>query len=218
MTLTVTVLVTALPFLGVIVTVTLQLPAFTPFTAVPSTRQYFALDVATLTVTLAPDTTVTCAPFRIDVPVRVFPTFTLGEDGVDEVAAVCGVVAGGDVTGDVVCAATVVAGSELLGTDELLEELLEELDDELLEEELDEELVVAAARVTAMEYVVVDAPDTPFTAKEMFSVDPSATLSVSVSEDRAIVPKLFVRLIDEPDVEARTVKSTEAEPFGMLTV
>lgn len=209
---------TALPFFGVIVTVTLHTPAFTPFTAVPSTRQYFALDVATLTVTLAPDTTVTCTLLRIAEPVSVFPTFTLGETVVEEGATVWDVVAGAVVAGEVVCAAPVVAGSETLGTDELLEELLEELDDELLEDELDAELDVAAARVTATEYVVVDAPDTPFTANEMFSVDPSATLRVSVSEDRPIVPKLLVRLIDEPDVEARIVKSTEAEPFGMLRV
>ena len=200
------------------VTVTLQVPAFTPFTAVPRTRQYFALDAATFTVTRAPDTTVTWAPFRIDVPVSVLPTFTLGEGGIAG-ATVCA----GATAGDVVCAATVVAGSELLGTEELLEELLDELDDELLDDELLEELldelvVVAAALVTANEYVSVDVPSTERVVKEIVSVAPAATFRVSVSPDNASVPPELVLLRAAAEDEAITVNTTEDEALGMLTV
>ena len=200
------------------VTVTLQVPAFTPFTAVPRTRQYFALEAATFTVTRAPDTTVTWAPFRIDVPVSVLPTFTLGEEDAAG-ATVCDVVAGGDVAGDVVCAAMVVAGSELPGTEELLEELLDELDDELLLEELlDELVVVAAALVTANEYVSVDVPSTERVVKEIVSVAPAATFRVSVSPDNGSVPPELVLLRAAADDEAITVNTTEDEALGMLTV
>lgn len=64
----------------------------------------------------------------------------------------------------------------------------------------------------------MDAPDTPFTANETFSVAPAATLRVSVSEDMAIVPNELVRLMAAPDEDARTVRSTEEDAFGMLNV
>lgn len=62
----------------------------------------------------------------------------------------------------------------------------------------------------------MDAPDTPFTAKEMLSVAPAATLRVSTSDDMAMVPVEFVLLIAAPEDEASTVKSTDAEALGML--
>ena len=135
------------------VTVTRQLPAFTPFTAVPSTLQYFALADATFTVTFDPDRTDTPALFRIDVPVSVLPVLTDGAVAVPvvfvavAVATVDGAVVATELSGEVPCVAIVVPGSELDGATELLDdELLDELDDDAAAL-----VLVAAALVTATE-------------------------------------------------------------------
>ena len=52
----------------------------------------------------------------------------------------------------------------------------------------------------------------------MFSVAPSATESVSVSDDSAIVPVEFVRFTAAPDDDARIVKSTDDDAFGIDSV
>ena len=74
---------------------------------------------------------------------------------------------------------------------------------------------VAADRVTATAYVVVELPDTELTAKEIFSVAPSATVRTSVSDDIAIVPVALVRLMAAPDALAIAVKVTDADALGI---
>ena len=106
------------------------------------------------------------------------------------VVAVVAVVTGGEVVGAAVVGATVV-GAAVGG--------------------------VAADRVTATAYVVVELPETELTAKEIFSVAPSATVRTSVSDDIAIVPDALVRLIAAPDAPAIAVKVTDAEVLGIVS-
>ena len=106
------------------------------------------------------------------------------------VVAVVAVVTGGEVVGAAVVGATVV-GAAVGG--------------------------VAADRVTATAYVVVELPETELTAKEIFSVAPSATVRTSVSDDIAIVPDALVRLIAAPDAPAIAVKVTDAEVLGTVS-
>ena len=110
-------------------------------------------------------------------------------------AAVVAVVAGGEVVGAAVAGAAVV-GAAVVGA-----------------------AVggVAADRVTATAYVVVELPDTELTAKEIFSVAPSATVRTSVSDDIAIVPVALVRLMAAPDALAIGVKVTDAEALGIVS-
>ena len=110
-------------------------------------------------------------------------------------AAVVAVVTGGEVVGAAVVGAAVV-GAAVVGA-----------------------AVVGAAadRVTATAYVVVELPDTELTAKEIFSVAPSATVRTSVSDDIAIVPDALVRLIAAPDAPAIAVKVTDAEALGIVS-
>ena len=75
----------------------------------------------------------------------------------------------------------------------------------------------AADRVTAMAYVMVGLPDTELTAKEIFSVAPSATVRTSVSDDIAIVPDPLVRLIAAPDALAIAVKVSDTEALGIVS-
>ena len=60
---------------------------------------------------------------------------------------------------------------------------------------------------------MVPVPDSAAAVNVMFSVAPSATESVSVSDDNAIVPVEFVRFTAAPDDDARTVKSTDDDAF-----
>jgi len=106
------------------------------------------------------------------------------------VVAVVAVVTGGEVVGAAVVGAAVV-GAAVVGA--------------------------AADRVTATAYVVVELPDTELTAKEIFSVAPSATVRTSVSDDIAIVPDALVRLIAAPDAPAIAVKVTDAEALGIVS-
>ena len=106
------------------------------------------------------------------------------------VVAVVAVVTGGEVVGAAVVGAAVV-GAAVVGA--------------------------AADRVTATAYVVVELPDTELTAKEIFSVAPSATVRTSVSDDIAIVPDALVRLIAAPDALAIAVKVTDAEALGIVS-
>ena len=106
------------------------------------------------------------------------------------VVAVVAVVTGGEVVGAAVVGAAVV-GAAVVGA--------------------------AADRVTATAYVVVELPDTELTAKEIFSVAPSATVRTSVSDDIAIVPVALVRLIAAPDALAIAVKVTDAEALGIVS-
>ena len=103
-------------------------------------------------------------------------------------AAVVAVVAGGEVVGAAVAGAAVV-GAAVVGA-----------------------AVggVAADRVTATAYVVVELPDTELTAKEIFSVAPSATVRTSVSNDIAIVPVALVRLMAAPDALAIVERGCES--------
>ena len=105
-------------------------------------------------------------------------------------AAVVAVVTGGEVVGAAVVGAAVV-GAAVGGA--------------------------AADRVTAMAYVMVGLPDTELTAKEIFSVAPSATVRTSVSDDIAIVPDPLVRLIAAPDALAIAVKVTDTEALGIVS-
>ena len=110
---------------------------------------------------------------------------------------VVAVVTGGEVvTGVVVVGATVVGAVVIEG---------------------DVVVVVAADRVTAMAYEVAELPETELTAKEMFSVAPSATDKKSVSDDIAMVPVVLVRLMAAPDALAIAVNVTDAEALGIVS-
>lgn len=230
MTFSVTVLETAFPFFGVTVTVTLHDPAFTPFRDVPLTLQYRAEDDATFSKILEPDATVSDAYFAMDDPVAAFFADTTGAAATVApcpagLAAAAGEVTGAAVVpgasvagGAVLCGATdpctgaavvgaAVVGAAVVGGAVVGAAVVGAA-----------VVVAAAALVTATEYVVDPAPDTGFTTNEMFSVAPAETLSVSMSEERAMVPVEFVRLMAEPDSPARTVKSTVADALGRLRV
>lgn len=221
-----TVFETALPDFGVTVTVTLHEPALTPFSDVPLTLQYFAEEVATFRVMRAPLATVIFAYFAMDEPVAAFFADTTGATATDTVAPDPDAANGAVVAGAVVAGASVVAGLVVCDTTELGGAVVAGaavvgaavvggavVGAAVVGAAL---VVVAAARVTLNVYVVVDVPDTPFTANEMLSVAPSATLRVSTSDDMASVPNELVRLIAAPEDEASTVKSTDAEALGML--
>ena len=77
-------------------------------------------------------------------------------------------------------------------------------------------VVETGERVTAIEYVVVEAPDVADTANEIFSVAPSDTERTSVSLDMAMVPNALVRLIAAPDALANAVKVTDDEMLGIV--
>jgi hypothetical protein len=77
-------------------------------------------------------------------------------------------------------------------------------------------VVETGERVTAIEYVVVEAPDVADTANEIFSVAPSDTERTSVSLDMAMVPNTLVRLIAAPDALANAVKVTDDEMLGIV--
>jgi len=209
---------TAFPFFGVTVTVTMHDPALTPIRDVPLTLQYRAEDDATFSEILEPDATASDAYFAMDDPVAALFVDTTGAAATvaPRVAGVAAsevtgaaIVPGASVaSGAVLCGATdpcfgaAVVGAAVVGAAVVGAAVV----------------VVAAALVTATEYVVDPAPDTGFTTNEMSSVAPTETLSVSVSDQRAMVPVEFVRLMAEPDSRARTVKSTVADPLGRLKV
>ena len=65
---------------------------------------------------------------------------------------------------------------------------------------------------------MVPVPDSAAAVNVMFSVAPSATESVSVSDESAIVPVEFVRFTAAPDDDARIVKSTDDDAFGIDSV
>ena len=112
------------------------------------------------------------------------------------------VTGGGSVVGAaVVVGAVVVVGVVVVGGDVVVGEVVG----------------AAAERVTAMAYVVLELPETELTAKEMFSVAPSATDKTSVSDDIAMVPDVLVRLMAAPDALAIAVKVTDADAFGMVS-
>ena len=97
--------------------------------------------------------------------------------------------------------AAVVVGSVVVGGDVVVGEVVG----------------AAAERVTAMAYAVLELPETELTAKEMFSVAPSATDKTSVSDDIAMIPDVLVRLMAAPDALAIAVKVTDADAFGMVS-
>lgn len=72
-----TVLTVALPFLGVIVIVTLQVPALIVFTPVPDTLQTFAYVAAIFRAYLPPEGTVVFASFNRVVLDALPPLFTM---------------------------------------------------------------------------------------------------------------------------------------------
>jgi hypothetical protein len=116
-TVSVTVLETALPFFGVTVTVTRHDPAFTPFSDVPLTLQYLAEDDATFSETLEPAATVIFAYLAMADPVAAFFEDTTGamETGAAEEPEPAAAVAGAVVAGAVVSGACVVAGEMFCG-------------------------------------------------------------------------------------------------------
>ena len=235
MTFSVTVLETAFPVFGVTVTVTLHDPAFTPFRDVPLTLQYRAEDDATFREILEPDATDSDAYFAMEDPVAAFFADTTGAAATVApcpagLAAAAGEVTGAAVVpgasvagGAVLCGATdpctgaAVVGAAVVGAAVVGAAVVggAVVGAAVVGAAV---VVAAAALVTATEYVVDPAPDTGFTTNEMFSVAPAETLSVSVSEERAMVPVEFVRLMAEPDWPARTVKSTVADALGRLRV
>ena len=128
----------ALPFLGVIVIVTLQVPAFSVFTPVPDTLHTFAYVDAIFRAYLPPEGTVVFASFNRVVFDALPPLFTT----FDTVAVVPVPVPVG--------AAVVGVGAAVV-VDEVVEEDVVEDDEELDEDEdeLEEEDDPGAARVTA---------------------------------------------------------------------
>ena len=183
------------------VMVTLQVPAFRVFTPDPDTLHTFAYADAIFRAYLPPEGTVVFASFNrvvFDAVAPCLTTFDAVDDAPVFVAGAAVVLDDGgtvdDVEVDVVDDAMVV-------------ELEDELDD-----------WDAAARVTATVYAVVPVPESAAAVKVMFSVAPTATDSVSVSEESAIVPVELVRLMAAPDEDARTVKSTVDDAFGIDSV
>lgn len=129
----------ALPVLGVIVIVTLQVPALSVFTPVPDTLHTFAYVDAIFRAYLPPEGTVAFASFNRVVFDAVAPCLTT----FDTVAVV---------PVPVLVGAAVVGVGAAVVVDEVVDDVVE--DDEELdeEEELEEELEdddPAAARVTA---------------------------------------------------------------------
>ena len=113
-----TVFLTALPFLGVTVIVTRQVPGLSAFTDDPETLQTFTEPALTTTTTFAPDGTVPPDDLRIDVAPNSFPAFMEGELVAWTVVAW---------VAEVVVGALVVVGAVVAGTSEDCDTIDDEL-------------------------------------------------------------------------------------------